>query len=105
MLMPDICPDSLIRTHRTELPLKRDNMDNKNTRPAPTSEMADDKPKKRYAKQQMIADDKSKKKYTKQQIKDAEAFLDNLKKIPDEHYEAGRLLVLGFMTALDKKPE
>lgn len=65
-------------------------MDNKNTRPAPTSE---------------IADDKSKKKYTKQQIKDAEAFLDNLKRIPDEHYEAGRLLVLGFMTALDKKPE
>jgi hypothetical protein len=46
---------------------------------------------------------RSEAKYTEQQIRDAEAFLNNLKKIPDSDYEAARLLVLGFMTALDRK--
>ena len=48
-------------------------------------------------------DSQLKVKYTDQQIKDAEAFLESLKKIPEDDYEAGRLLVLGFMTALDRK--
>lgn len=39
--------------------------------------------------------------YTEEQVKDANAFLDYLKKIPTQSMEAARLLTIGFMNGLD----
>jgi hypothetical protein len=39
--------------------------------------------------------------YTEEQMKDARKFLDQLKKLPKEGLEAGRLLTIGFMNGLD----
>jgi hypothetical protein len=41
------------------------------------------------------------KEYTEEQMKDARKFLDQLKKLPKEGLEAGRLLTIGFMNGLD----
>ena len=38
---------------------------------------------------------------TEEQVKDAEAFLTQLKKLPARSLEVGRLLTIGFMNGLD----
>ena len=39
--------------------------------------------------------------YTEEQVKDAEAFLTQLKKLPAQSLETGRLLTIGFMNGLE----
>lgn len=39
--------------------------------------------------------------YTEEQVKDAEAFLTQLKKLPAQSLDAARLLTIGFMNGLD----
>jgi hypothetical protein len=39
--------------------------------------------------------------YTEEQVKDTEAFLTQLKELPAQSLETGRLLAIGFMNGLD----
>ena len=45
--------------------------------------------------------EKNREEYTEDQIEDARQFLDQLKKLPAQSLETGRLLTIGFMNGLE----